>query len=129
MFGSSGGELPAGGQDAQNVLRGLRNGSAAAVSFDGDLAAVQALAARTPPVTVASPDSRASAELAIRLDSIDKHNVCSGQFGGWVPAALENISLRPGTDSSTDYEGTISGIRFQAEYTEAGGWAVNIYAC
>lgn len=129
MLGSSGSELPIGGRDAQDILRGLRNGSSAAASFDGDLTAVRSLAERTPPVTTAPPDSRAAAELALRLESVDKHNFCSAEFGGWVPTALESVSLQPATDYSTHYEGTIAGGRFQADYTKAGGWAIIIYAC
>lgn len=129
-YGSSGRELPIGGQDAKNVLRGLHNGAPAAARFDADLVAVRSLAQQTPPLTLAAPDSRAAAELALRLNSIDKHNNCSDEFGGYAPAQLETVIWQPGNDQhSHHYEGTISGIRFQADYTAAHGWQININAC
>jgi hypothetical protein len=129
-FGYSGRKLPIGGPDAKDVLRGLRNGAPAAARFGADLAALRALAQQTPPVTVAALDSRAAAERALRLDSIDKRNSCSYEFGGYAPTQLETVSWHPASDQhSHHYEGTISGIRFQADYTVALGWQINIFAC
>jgi hypothetical protein len=129
-YGSPGRALPIGSQDAKVLLRGLHNGAPAAARFNADLAAVRTLAQQTPPVTIAPPDSRAAAELALRLDSIDKQNFCSDDFGGWAPATLQPVIWQPATaQHSGHYEGTISGIRFQADYTAAHGWNILIDAC
>lgn len=130
IFGSSGRELPIGGQDARDLLRGLRNGAPAAARFGADLAAVRTLARQTPPVRIAPPDSRAAAEVAVRLDSLGRRNHCSYDFGGWAPAALEPLTWQPAADQHAGhYAGTIGGIRFQADYAAGHGWSVTIYAC
>jgi hypothetical protein len=130
-YGYAGRELPIGGQDAKNVLRGLHNGASAAARFDADLAAVRSLAQQTPPLTVAAPDSRAAAELALRLNSMDLRNNCSEEFGGYAPTQFEPVIWHPASDQhSHHYEGTIgSSGRFQADYTAAHGWKININAC
>lgn len=130
MYGSTGSALPIGGPGASAVLRGLRNGAAAAARFSADLAAVRALALRTPPVATSAQGSRAAAELAVRLRSIDHRNGCDETFGGWVPLRLETIIWQPGASQGRGrYEGTISGIRFQATYTAQHAWDIVIYAC
>ena len=129
-YGYSGRELPISGQDARNVLRGLHNGAPAAARFATDLAALRSLAQHTGPLTGASSRSRAAAELALRLYSIDKRNNCSDEFGGFAPTQLETVSWQPAADQhSLHYEGTIGGGSFQAEYTAAHGWQININAC
>ena len=129
LFGQPERELPVGGQDARDILRGLHNGAPAAARFGTDLAAVGSLAQQTPPLAVAAPDSRAAAELALRLTSIDKRNHCSYQFGGFAPTQLETVTWQPASKYSRHYDGTISGGRFQADYTAAHGWQININAC
>ncbi len=130
IYGSSGRELPAGGPDAQLVLRGLRNGAPAAAAFSGDLAAARYLARQTPRVTIAAPDSRAALELALRLQSINLHNTCSDNFGGYAPRGLEPIVWQPGgSQHSSHYEGLAGGIRFTADYTVKHAWTIIIYAC
>jgi hypothetical protein len=129
-YGYSAQKLPIGGQDAKAVLRCLHNGAPAAARFGADLAAMRSLAQQTPPLTHAAPDSRAAAEVALRVNSIDKRNACSDECGGYAPTQLETVIWHPGTDQhSRHYEGTISGIRFQADYTAAHGWQIIIYAC
>ncbi len=130
MYGSSGRELPIGSPDAQSVLRGLRNGAPAAARFKGDLAAARILAQQTPRVTIAAPDTRAAAELALRLQSVNLHNTCSEDFGGYAPRSLEPLVWRPSAGQhSSHYEGLAGGIRFTAGYTVQHGWQINIYAC
>jgi hypothetical protein len=130
MYGNSLQMLPIGGHDAKEVLRGLHNGSSAAARFEADLAAVGAHAQQTPPLTIAPPNSRAAAELALRVRSIDNRNFCSEEFGGWAPTVLAPVIWSPSTDlHSGHYEGTIGGIRFQAGYTAEHGWKIIIYAC
>ncbi len=110
------------------AARALSNAPAA--RFDADLAAVRSLAQQTPPLTLAAPDSRAAAEVALRVNSIDKPNICSYECGGYAPTALQTVIWRPGNNQhSRHYEGTIGGIRFQAGYTAARGWEITIYAC
>jgi hypothetical protein len=131
VYGGSGHPVPVGGRDGQSLLRGLHNGAPAAARFNADLAAVRADAQRTPPVTIAAPDSRAAAELALRFDSIENRNGCSEEFGGWAPTQLEPVVWQPSTTQHpTAYEGTINGIRFQAIYHPAQqAWGIIIYAC
>ncbi len=130
IYGFSGHPLPIGGKDAKSVLRGLRNGAPAAARFNGDLTAARTLAQRTPPVTVAAPDSRAALELALRLQSIGNRNNCSMMFGGYVPTSLAPIVWQPSTGQhSSHYEGSIGGVRFTGEYTTQHGWNIIIHAC
>jgi hypothetical protein len=130
IYGFSGRELPIGGQEAQSVLRGLRNGAPAATRFNSDLAAARGLAQRTPTVTVAAPDSRAALELALRLQSIGNRNSCSMMFGGYAPASLRPITWQPSTaQHARHYEGLVGGVRFTADYTVRHGWKIIIYAC
>jgi hypothetical protein len=129
-YGSSGRELPIGGQQAQSVLRGLRNAAPAAARFNGDLSAAHTLAQQTPLVTVAAADSRAALELALRLQSISLRNSCDEEFGGYAPISLETIVWQPSTDQhSSHYDGLVGGIRFTADYTIQHGWKVSIHAC
>jgi hypothetical protein len=127
VYGYSGRVLPIGGPDAKEVLRGLRNGAPAAARFSGDLAAARTLAGQTPVVPIAAPESRAAAELALRLRSIDLVNDCSYTFGGYAPTSFEPVVWQPGTGPG-HYAGTISGVRFQATYTDHT-WEIMIYAC
>ena len=129
-YGYSGRELPIGGQEATAVLGCLRHGAPAAARFGADLAALRSVAQQTPPLTLAAPGSRAAAEVALRVNSIDKPNICSGECGGFAPTQLQTVIWRPGSGRhSRHYEGTIGGIRFQADYTAAHGWEILIYAC
>jgi hypothetical protein len=129
-YSYSGRALPIGGQEARAVLGCLRHGAPAAARFGADLAALRSAAQQTPPLTLAAPGSRAAAEVALRVNSIDKPNICSDECGGFAPAQLQTVIWHPGSGQhSRHYEGTIGGIRFQADYTAAHGWEINIYAC
>ena len=130
IYGFSDHALPIGGRDARSVLRGLRNGAPAAARFNGDLTAARALAQRTPPVTVAAPDSRAALELALRLDVITRRNTCSMMFGGYAPTSLAPIVWQRGAGQNARHnEGLVGGARFTADYTARHGWKIVIYAC
>lgn len=130
MYGHSGLILPIGSSEAQGILRGLRNGAPAAARFGSDLAAARTLAQQMPPVAIAAPDSRAAAELAVRVQSINLRNTGCGMMGGWAPTELETVSWQPSTTQHPGrYEGTISGVRFQATHTPQHGWQITIYAC
>ena len=68
--------------------------------------------------------------MALRVNAIDKPNICSYECGGYAPTELQAVSWHPGHDQhSRHYEGTIGGVRFQAGYTAAQGWEITIYAC
>ena len=125
-----GGALPIGGPQAKQVLRCLGNGAHAAGQFPADLAAAQATAGQTPPLTPVAPDSRAAAESALRVASINLVNSCSDECGGHVFPELETIIWQPANVQHSDhYSGTISGIRFDLTYHPGPGWSVLIYAC
>jgi len=130
MYGSSGRELPISGPEAKAVLHGLHNGAPAAARFSGDLATARSLARQTPAVTIPAPDSRPAAELALRMRSISIRNGCAEEFGGFAPTSLEAVIWRPAAGQHPGhYEGTIGGIRFQADYTAQHAWKIIIYAC
>ena len=121
--------LPIGGPDAKGVLRCLHNGAPAAARFGADLSAMLALARQIPPVTLAGPESRAAAEVAVRVESISKVNFCSYDCGGYAPTQLEPIFWNPATRPG-HYDGTIGQMtRFQADYHAGQGWVVSINAC
>jgi len=127
-YGSSG-TMAIGSPDARNVLTGLRHGAPAAASFGADLAAVRTLAGQSAPVTIARPESRAAAGLAVRLATIDRHNFCSDLFGGWVPTALATIRWDESASRARHCEGMIDDIGFDADYSAAHGWQADIHAC
>jgi len=124
------GVLPINGPQAREVLRCLGHGSQAAEQFTADLAAARTAAGQTPPLLPVAPDSRAAAELALRLSSINLINSCSEECGGHVFRQLEAITWQPGNVRHSDrYSGTISGIGFDLTYHQGQGWDVNIHAC
>jgi hypothetical protein len=57
-------------------LDGLHRGSLTARAYPTDLTAARALAAVSPPILPARPDSRAAAELAVRIAHIKGANSC-----------------------------------------------------
>jgi hypothetical protein len=122
--------LPTGGQDARDVLRCLGNGAPAAARFDADLASARALAEATQPVTVAPPDSRATAEVAVRVSFTDLANSGCGSCGGEVFTRLPTLIWQPKDEPYVGHsDGTVNGIRFRANYQAGRGWDVMIWAC
>jgi hypothetical protein len=110
-------------QDGKYVYTCLGNGAPAAARFGADLAGLRAAALAAPPVTPAAPDSRAAAELALRLLSIDKHNSGCDACGGFVATTLAPVVW------TSQSGGTINGIRFAVIYHAGTGWQAEIWAC
>jgi len=122
--------LPTGGQEAKEVLRCLGFGAPAAARFDADLASARALAQATPPVTVAPPDSRPAAEVAVRVSLIDGANSGCASCGGAVFTSLSTVIWQPKNEPGVGHsDGTINGIRFRADCQAGRGWDVMIWAC
>jgi len=122
------GTFPAGEYQAQYVLTCLGNGSGAKARFTTDLAAAEAAAASAPPVVVAPADSRAAAEVAIRLQDIAIQNLGCDSCGGAVPPELAPITWQqePG---EPPWDGRIGDLQFRARYTAENGWEVQLNAC
>jgi hypothetical protein len=129
---------PSAGQgfpDAAFVLGCLKHGAPAAHRFAADLAAVLATARSTPPLKGVRPASLASAELAVRLEDIQRRNNCSDECGGYVATSLAPIVWDHAAPTATTRSGSIANegtngrIRFTATYSPRGGWTVNLAAC
>lgn len=122
--------MPAGGEEAGEVLHGLSHGAPAAARFDADLAALRTLARSAPPVTVAGPGSRAAGDVAVRVRDIDLRNSGCAASGGTVVTTLAEVVWQPKYEPGIGHsDGTIDGIRFRAGYEEGRGWEVELWAC
>jgi hypothetical protein len=124
----------------QYLMRCLGNGAAAASRFAADLAALQKTAGAAPAVTIAAPDSRAAAELALRIIDIRVANggcaSCGGQLAttlapvtwGWQGTWSEMGTWSDGSTAAPD--GTIRGtIPFHVSYQPGKGWYAQEYVC
>jgi len=111
------------------VLPRLGNGHAAAVRFADDLRQLEALAAVTPAITVASPSSQVAAEVALYQRFVELVNGGCDGAGGQIVTTLPMLEWQssPGPDGY-DFDGTIGGIPFIADPTD-GTWTVTIWAC
>jgi hypothetical protein len=122
--------VPVNSEEGREILGCLRNGTPAATRFGADLAAAQSLARSTEPLAVAAPDSRAAAEVAIRVAAINGMNWGCDSCGGYVSTSLWPISWQPAYDPvSGRSDGTINGIRFRVDYQAGRGWQVVLWAC
>ena len=129
LYDSEGTRLPISAADAKGILRCLHNGAPAAHRFGVDMAAMLTLARQIPQLTLAGPESRAAAEVAVRVTLITRPNFCSYECGGYAPTQLDtltwNAATRPG-----HYDGTVGGTgRFSADYHPGHGWVADINAC
>lgn len=114
------------------VLGCLGHGRAPAARFASDLAATRISAAASPRIHRAAPDSRAAAELALRIEQIDHMNACSGTCGGMIRTQLATVTWHrtaPVAPGSITPDGTIDGIAFAVRYQAGKGWDVAINAC
>lgn len=125
----------------QHFMDCLANGAVAASRFPADLAALEKLARAAPAVTIAAPDSRAAAELALRIADIGLANggcaSCGGQLAtrlasitwGWHgPTSPDLWGWRDGSKAPPD--GTIRGsIPFHVSYQPGKGWFADEYVC
>jgi hypothetical protein len=123
--------IAADSDDAKGLMRCLAGGAASAAAFGDDLAATRSLAASLPPVQVAAPDARATAEVAVQAHYIGKWNGGCGACGGWVYRTPVPIVWKQQGRDETGFrtDGTIAGIPFQADYHPGQGWQVAIRAC
>jgi hypothetical protein len=116
------------------VVRCLAQGAPAAARFTGDLAAARSLAAETQPITIAAPNSRAAADLAVTLQYIKGANTCCGSCGGVILTQLPRISWastqgRDGTITVTLPSTTLTdAIPFTAHYLPGTGWSIQLQA-
>jgi len=115
--------LKLGSQEGKYVYGCLGNGGPAAARFGTDLAALRTAALASPPVTPAAPDSRAAAELAVRIQDIGLRNSGCMSCGGFVATTLAPVVW------TSQSGGTINGIRFQVTYHAGTGWQAAIWAC
>lgn len=120
-----------------DLMRCLANGAPAAARYPVDVASARALAQRTPAAPSASPQSRAAADLALRIALINGHNIGCDSCGGFVTNGLEPVTWQPVTIAGIHWDGTIggssstpgAGITFQATYLAGKGWQVRLNAC
>jgi hypothetical protein len=112
------------------VLACLANGAPAARRFRADLATARTLARSLPPVAVAPRDSRAAAEVAIRLAFIDKADGGCDSCGGYLATDPPQIVWRHIANAfGRPWDGTVGRILFRAGYRAGTGWAVVLNAC
>lgn len=120
---SSGQSIARDSQEGKRVLEGLSHGVGPAARFPADLAAARSLARSEPPIPVAAPNSRASAEVAIRTTYILVRNSGCGASGGWVQTTPAPLSWTGQND------GSVGGVAFHAVYRAGDGWRVDLGAC
>ncbi len=112
------------------LYRCMGNGATPAARFNGDLAAARALAGQSSPVTPPAPDSRAGAELALRVHEINLRNSGCMECGGYVFTTLSSIVWEPENEPVIGHsDGYINGIRFRVDYHAGHGWSATIWAC
>jgi hypothetical protein len=134
-LGTGGTVVPLSDQSAQEAMSCLGNGTQAAASFSADLAAARAVAAKAPPVTVAAPDSRAAADLAVLLQNLVGRNSgcmsCGGERETSLPTITWYATRMPAGfhGHPAPVDGNINGIDFLANYTLGTGWDIQAYAC
>lgn len=122
--------LPASGTEGRDLVRCLGNGAPAAARYDADLAAARAYAQTVPPLTVAAPDSRAAAEVLLRVDLIKIANGGCGSCGGRVFTQLPTVVWQRQTEPGFGYsDGYVNHVRFSAHYRAGHGWDVVLFAC
>lgn len=117
-------------QSNEKLLADLRNGHAAAVRFDGDLAAARALAAGTPPVAPVPERSRLTAETLVLVEYVRVANAGCNARGGAVFTELPEVVWRSVPDLP-EAEGTVGpeGTAFNADLRPDGTWEVYLFVC
>lgn len=108
----------------------LHHGHAAAVRFDGDLAAARALAADTPPIASVPHRSRLTAEVLILVEYVRVANAGCNARGGAVFTELPEVTWRS-VPELPDAEGTIGpgDTEFNADLRPDGTWDVYLFVC
>jgi hypothetical protein len=116
--------------DVARFLDALRRGSLVARAYPADLAAARALAAANPPIAPARPDSRAAAELAIRIAQVQNSN--NGCLASGAPVLRYLVPIVWKTTVTVDgrpHDGSIGGIVFHVAYAAGSGWTAALDAC
>jgi hypothetical protein len=123
------------------LLAELQNGHAAAVRFDGDLAAARALAAASAPVAPVPRQSRLTAEVLILVEYVRVANAGCDARGGAVFTTLPKVTWRsvphlPEAEGTVDVdvtlpEGNATVVRteFNADLRPNGTWDVYLFVC
>lgn len=114
--------------DVVRFLDGLRRGSLIARAYPADLAVARALAATRSPIVRARPDSRAAAELAIRIAHIKASNGCDGANPP-VLRYLVPVVWKTTVTPHGRHDGSFGGIVFHLTYAAGSGWTVGFDAC
>lgn len=109
------------------MLAALAGGSTVARRYPGDLAAARAAAAASRPFRAARADSRAAAELAVRMTYIEGWNNCCGGVGGIVLTQYPRVVWKAFSLGSERWDGTINDVAFRARYTR-DGWEARLNA-
>jgi hypothetical protein len=110
------------------LLAELQNGHAAAVRFDGDLAAARALAAAGAPIAPVPSQSRLTAEVLILVEHVRLANAGCDARGGAVFTTLPRVVWRS-VPGQPEAEGTVDRIWFNADLRADGTWEVYLFAC
>ena len=95
--------------DAQRAMSCLSNGAQGAASFGADLAHVRETARSSPPVTVASPDSRDAADVAVLLQFLVGLNLGCASCGGQRYTSLPTIVWYPARGTRDGRQSTVGG--------------------
>ena len=117
-------------------------GHAAAIRLTADVDKARTLAAASPPVVAPAADSRAVAELLLRIAFIDKANLGCANTGGFLAIDAIRIDWNAEPPPAPDIPPTeghigpcavlavdVCGIPFRATYNTGTGWTVSVEAC
>jgi len=112
------------------LLDELHNGHAAAIRFDGDLAAARALAAASAPVAPVPRQSRLTAEVLVLVEYVRVANGGCDVRGGAVFTTLPEVTWRS-VPHLPEAEGTVGphGVEFNADLRPNGTWDVYLFVC
>lgn len=123
-------ESDAAHRTTEQLLDELSRGHAAAVRFDGDLAAARALAADTAPIAPVPSRSRLTAEMLVLVEYVRVANAGCDERGGAVFTGLPEVIWRS-VPELPGAEGTVGPhhIAFNAELRPDGTWEVYLFAC
>lgn len=123
------GFAPVGSEEYAHMRECLANGARAQARFAADLAALRRLAAASPAFVPAAAGSRAAGEIALQTALAVGGNTCCGSCGGYVDDELSPVVWRAKEDPVEGHtDGTIGVIEFEASYTAAAGWKIELHA-
>ena len=117
------------GEGRSDLLRCLAGGATAAARYTADLHTARRLAAASAAFVPAKPDSRASAEVAIELQTIMLANGGCDSCGGYLFTSMPAIIWHTSHIAGITWGGTVGRIPFRATYHAGSGWKVQLNAC